>query len=107
MIFQDRIYAAFCRIKTLNVTDGHLLAKVRGLVEEWGEFYLVELMTMKDSKEFHKLEPLGLLCQIIRKLVIPAGKRVSSAMDGKLKSIHGAWIPAIPAGMTILDSVIM
>ena len=28
-------------------------------------------------------------------------ERVSSAMDGKLKSIHGAWIPAIPAGMTI------
>jgi len=43
----------------------------------------------------------------IQKLVIPAGKRVSSAMDGKLKSIHGAWIPAIHAGMTILDSVIM
>jgi len=65
---------------------------------------------------------------IIRKLVILAGKRVSSAMDGKLKSIHGAWIPAqicleqicinpkgirqdslmwILAGMTILDSVVM
>ena len=28
------------------------------------------------------------------KLVIPAGKRVSSAMDGKLKSIHGTWNPA-------------
>ena len=62
------------------------------------------------------------------KLVIPAGKRVSSAMDGKLKSIHGAWIPAqicleqiyinpkgirqdslmwTHAGMTILDSVVM
>ncbi|MGH8477327.1 MAG: hypothetical protein ACRER2_16445 [Methylococcales bacterium] len=26
------------------------------------------------------------------KLVMLAGKRVSSAMDGKLKSIHGAWI---------------
>ena len=41
------------------------------------------------------------------KPVIPAGKRVSSAMDGKLKSIHGAWIPAIHAGMTILDCVMM
>jgi len=30
----------------------------------------------------------------VQELVIPAGKRVSSAMDGKLKSIHGAWIPA-------------
>ena len=38
------------------------------------------------------------------KLVIPAGKRVSSAMDGKLKSIHGAWIPAIHAGMTIVEN---
>jgi hypothetical protein len=32
--------------------------------------------------------------------VIPAGKRVSSAMDGELKYIHVVWIPAIPAGMT-------
>ena len=47
---------------------------------------------------------LVLLCQIMLKLVIPAGKRVSSAMDGKLKSIHGAWIPAIHAGMTILEN---
>jgi len=58
------------------------------------------------------------------KLVIPAWMRVSSAMDGKLKPIHGDWIPAqicleqicinpkgvrqdsltwIPAGMTILE----
>ena len=43
----------------------------------------------------------------MRKLVIPAGKRVSSAMDGRLKSIHGAWIPAIHAGMTILNCVFM
>ena len=34
------------------------------------------------------------------KFVIPAGKRVSSAMDGELKYVHVAWIPAIPAGMT-------
>jgi len=39
---------------------------------------------------------LVLLCQIMHKLVIPARKRVSSAMDGKLKPFHGAWIPAIP-----------
>ncbi|WP_411725894.1 hypothetical protein [Methyloglobulus sp.] len=38
----------------------------------------------------------------MRKIVILAGKRVSSAMDGKLKPIHGDWIPAIHAGMTIL-----
>jgi hypothetical protein len=34
-------------------------------------------------------------------------ERVSSAMDGRLKSIHGAWIPAIPAGMTILEGMMM
>ncbi len=45
-----------------------------------------------------------LSCQIILTLVIPAGKRVSSAMDGKLKSFHGAWIPAIHAGMTNLEN---
>jgi hypothetical protein len=28
-------------------------------------------------------------------------------MDGKLESIHGVWIPAIPAGMTILDCAFM
>jgi len=36
---------------------------------------------------------------------MPAGKLVSSAMDGKRKPIHGAWIPAIPAGMTILENM--
>jgi hypothetical protein len=41
---------------------------------------------------------------MMRKLVILAGKRVSSAMDGKLKSIRGAWIPAIHAGMTISEN---
>jgi hypothetical protein len=41
------------------------------------------------------------------KLVIPAWKRVSRAMDGKLKSIHGAWIPAIHAGMTSLENIEM
>jgi len=33
-------------------------AKVRGLAEEWSEIHQIELMTMRDSKEFHKLEPL-------------------------------------------------
>jgi len=26
---------------------------------------------------------------------MPAGKRASSATDGKLRSVHGVWIPAI------------
>jgi hypothetical protein len=38
---------------------------------------------------------------------MPAGKRASSAMDGKLKPIHGAWIPAIPAVMTIFEKMVL
>ena len=58
---------------------------------------------MNDFERIKK-QVLILLCQIMIKLVIPAGKRVSSTMDGKLKSIHGAWIPAIHAGMTIVEN---
>jgi ElaB/YqjD/DUF883 family membrane-anchored ribosome-binding protein len=32
--------------------------------------------------------------------VMPVGKRVSSAMDGKLRAVHVAWVSAIPAEMT-------
>ncbi|OHX36631.1 hypothetical protein BJL95_02935 [Methylomonas sp. LWB] len=32
--------------------------------------------------------------------VMPAGIRASSAMDGKLRPVRGAWISAIPAEMT-------
>jgi hypothetical protein len=45
-------------IQTLNVIDEHLPAKVHGLAEEWAELHQIELMTLWDSKEFHKLEPL-------------------------------------------------
>jgi hypothetical protein len=38
------------------------------------------------------------------RIAVPAGKQVSSAMNGKLKSIHGVWIPAIQAGTTILEN---
>ena len=83
----------------------------------WGNFYVYSVLGVK-----WVLIPL---CQIMLKLVIPAGKRVSSAMDGKLKYIHGTWIPAqicpeqicinpkgirqdslmwIHAGMTILEN---
>jgi hypothetical protein len=51
-------YRAIINIQTLNVMNGHLPAKVRGLVEEWAELHQSELMTMWDSKEFHKLTPL-------------------------------------------------
>jgi hypothetical protein len=33
-------------------------AKVRGLVEEWAEQHIDELLFMWESKEFHKIEPL-------------------------------------------------
>ena len=49
---------AVINMQTLNVRNGHLPAKVRGLVEEWAELHQSELMTMWDSKEFHKLTPL-------------------------------------------------
>ena len=38
-------------------------------------------------------------------IVIPARKRVSSAMDGDLKYVHVVWIPAIPAGMTGMNKL--
>jgi hypothetical protein len=33
---------------------------------------------------------------------MPVGKRAPSAMEGKLRTIHVVWIPAIPAGKTLL-----
>ena len=39
-------------------------------------------------------------------IVIPAGKRVSSAMDGKLRYVLVTWIPAIPAGMTGFETLV-
>jgi hypothetical protein len=51
-------HRAVMAIRSLNVIDGHLPAKVRGLVEEWAELHQLELMEMWESKEFHKLEPL-------------------------------------------------
>lgn len=51
-------YRAVMSIHTLNVIDGHLPAKVRGLVEEWAELHQDELILMWSTKEFHKLNPL-------------------------------------------------
>ena len=45
-------------IVTLNVTDGTLPARVRGLVEEWAEMHREELMRIWETREFHKVEPL-------------------------------------------------
>ena len=51
-------YRAVMEIQTLNVLDGALPARVRGLVEEWAELHRVELLAMWDSKDFHRIEPL-------------------------------------------------
>lgn len=51
-------YAAVLNLKTLNVMDGKLPARVRGLVEEWAELHQDELLAMWESKDFHKIEPL-------------------------------------------------
>lgn len=51
-------YRAVMDIRSLNVLDGQLPARVRGLVEEWAELHREELLSMWNSKEFHKIEPL-------------------------------------------------
>jgi len=51
-------YKAAMDIQTLNLCDGQLPAKVRGLVEEWAELHQQELLAMWETKDFHKIQPL-------------------------------------------------
>jgi hypothetical protein len=51
-------YRAIVDIHTLNIMDGYLPVKVRGLVQEWAEIHQAELLSMWDSKLFHTLQPL-------------------------------------------------
>ncbi len=51
-------YRAIISIHDLNQLEGNLPARVRGLVLEWTEIHQQELLTMWNTKEFHKLEPL-------------------------------------------------
>jgi len=51
-------YRAVIGIRDLNLLDGHLPAKVRGLVEEWAELHQNELLEMWETREFHKIAPL-------------------------------------------------
>ena len=51
-------YRASMEIKNLNITVGSLTAKVRGLVEEWAELHRDELLSMWETKEFHRVQPL-------------------------------------------------
>lgn len=51
-------YRAVVAIRTLNLLDGRLPARVRGLIEEWAEQHQQELLTMWENKEFHRIPPL-------------------------------------------------
>lgn len=51
-------YRAVIGIRDLNVLDGHLPARVRGLIDEWAEQHQEELLQMWESQDFHKLKPL-------------------------------------------------
>lgn len=51
-------YRAVVAIRTLNLLDGRLPARVRGLIEEWAEQHQQELLTMWETKEFHRIPPL-------------------------------------------------
>ncbi len=51
-------YRASIDIKNLNIADGSLPAKVRGLVEEWAELHRDELLIMWETKDFHHIQPL-------------------------------------------------
>jgi hypothetical protein len=45
-------------IKNMNLLDGYLPARVRGLVEEWTELHQQELLVMWNTKDFHRIDPL-------------------------------------------------
>jgi len=51
-------YRAVIGIRDLNLLDGHLPAKVRGLVEEWAELHQNELLEMWETRDFRKIAPL-------------------------------------------------
>lgn len=51
-------YRAVVDIHTLNILGGILPARVRGLVEEWAELHQGELLSMWESKDFHRISPL-------------------------------------------------
>jgi hypothetical protein len=51
-------YAAVMSIIDLNLMEGRLPARVRGLVEEWAEIHREVLLEMWNTKEFHRVPPL-------------------------------------------------
>jgi len=51
-------YRASMDIRTLNLIAGALPARVRGLIEEWAELHREELLSMWETADFHRIEPL-------------------------------------------------
>ena len=51
-------YRATFDVRTLNLSEGSVPAKVRGLVQEWAEPHQEELLDMWNTQEFHKIDPL-------------------------------------------------
>lgn len=51
-------HRAVISIKNMNLLDGYLPARVRGLVEEWTELHQQELLVMWNTKDFHRIDPL-------------------------------------------------
>lgn len=51
-------YRAVMDLRALNLLDGYLPARVRGLVEEWAELHQDELLAMWETQDFHKVAPL-------------------------------------------------
>ncbi|MDK9722903.1 MAG: DUF4160 domain-containing protein [Rhodospirillales bacterium] len=51
-------FMAVVDIRTMNVLEGRLPARVRGLIAEWAELHQDELLEMWASKRFHAVAPL-------------------------------------------------
>lgn len=51
-------HRAVMSITNMNLLDGYLPARVRGLVEEWIELHQQELLVMWNTKDFHRIDPL-------------------------------------------------
>ncbi len=51
-------FMAVVDIRTMNVLDGRLPARVRGLIAEWVELHQTELLGMWNSKRFRAVAPL-------------------------------------------------
>ena len=51
-------FKALMSIDNLNLLEGYLPARVRGIVEEWVEIHRGELLEIWSSKSFRKIPPL-------------------------------------------------